>query len=61
MILLDLRLLSQITRLNLASQIAYHTWREKRFLGLLSELLIVLLAPKMIPIVLIMWIFFVHE
>jgi hypothetical protein len=54
MILLDLRLLSQITRLNLASQIAYHTWREKRFLGLLSELLIVLLAPKMIPIVLIM-------
>jgi hypothetical protein len=44
MILLNLRQMSQITCPSIPWQIAYHTWREKRFLGLPSDMLIILLA-----------------
>jgi hypothetical protein len=53
MILLDLQQLSQITHSNLPSQITYHTRKEKRFLNLCNNLLIVLLVKGMIPTIMI--------
>jgi hypothetical protein len=60
-IMLDLLQNWQITHSDRPSQIAYLTLKEKRFLGLPSDLLIVLLALRMIPIILTMWIFFIHK
>ncbi len=61
MILLDLPQQWQITHSDRPSQIAYCTLREKRFVGLPSDLLIVLLVLTMIPIILTMWIFLIHK
>ncbi len=49
MILLDLPQQWQITHQDHPSQISYCTSREKRFLGLPNDLLIILLALIMIP------------
>jgi hypothetical protein len=54
MILLDLLQQWQITHPDHASQIAYCTSKEFFFWGLPSNLLIVLLALTMIPIILTM-------
>jgi len=61
LILIDLQQLWQITFLGHPSQIAFCTLRENRCLGLPSNMSIVLLAQTMIPIVMTMWIFLVHE
>jgi hypothetical protein len=61
MILLDLLQQWQITHPDHASQIAYCTSKEFFFWGLPSNLLIVLLALTMIPIILTMWISLIHE
>jgi hypothetical protein len=55
-ILLNLLQQSQITSADCPSQIAYFIVREKRFLGLLNDLPIILLVLIMIPIVLTVWI-----
>jgi hypothetical protein len=49
-ILLDFLQQWQITRLDYPLQIAYQTSREKRFMGLPNDLLIIILALTMIPI-----------
>jgi hypothetical protein len=61
MVLLDLRQLWQITHPSHPSQIAFYTLKEKRLLGMPSDLLIVLLTQMKIPIILIMCIFPIHK
>ncbi len=60
-ILWDLQQSWQTTRPSHPSQIAFRTSRVKRFLGLPSDLLIVLLTQRTIPIILTMWIYLIHD